>query len=161
MVKVSELISTLNEREFIGGDIRELEGRVFLLGKATDCMMLRKVFIVDGRLQDEFVCGIDVVDNDRLVISGYGNRFGTNIPMLVSEIIDYMCKNRRVNGLFFYVTDDPINYDEYDGLIPNREIPVVHPPKWRSLAPDLFFKTEALEYDVERGYRIVEPVVKH
>lgn len=163
MVKVSELISTLVEREFTG-DARELDGRVFLLGKATDCMMLRKVYITDGKLQDEFVCGVDIIEevNGRqLAISGYGNRFGHNIPMLVNEIIDYMRKDRCVNGLFFYITDDPVNYDEYDNLIPNREIPVVHPPMWRWSAPDLFFKTESIEYDVERGYRIVEPVVKH
>lgn len=160
MKKLSEIIATMNERVFTGKDLDELKGRVFLKGNATNCMMLRSIKVDEnGRIDDEFVCGVDIVDNNRIALAY--NLWASHILTLVSDVICSKLGAHRCKQLFFYICDDEINWDdENDCAIPNKVVPFEH-PRWPSRQPNLFWGIEQIEFDLKWEATIEDAIEKY
>lgn len=153
MKKLSKIIATMGEIEFL--DYVSLEGRVFLKGHPSRRMQLRKVSIVLDKgtkmVRNEFMCGVDVVDNDTMVVTTYGSKWATTVKMLIQEINDWIQYRRNhgtlrdITGICYYLTDDPI--DEFGNEFIARDL-------------DIFEGVENIELDAFFIYKPLEEVIE-
>lgn len=150
MKKLSEIIATMGEIEFL--NYASLEGRVFMVGHPSRKMQLRKVSIILDKgtkmVRNEFMCGVDTVENDTLVVTTYGNKWASTVKILIQEVNDWLRYSghgtlRDIIGICYYLTDDPI--DEFGNEFIARDL-------------DIFEDVENIELDTFFVYKPLEEV---